>query len=173
MYHNEIKNIKKENELLRKQSEEKYFENKVIDTELDFINHLQQMKQNNYIATSMVSLVVFLGAYFCSYDHIDLNKVSEISLLLGDSAVALLVGTGVGNYINNKILKEIDLNNKTVNNIQEELITKKDVNLRIIQSINLRLISNNELLDHLKEERNNKIVVNNNINKKLVLKKIV
>ena len=104
----------------------------------------------------------------------NLNKITEISLLFGNSACALLAGSRFANIINNKILKELDLNNDIVNIKENELKIKKEINNKLLNNINNKLIKNNDILDYLKVTDND--VVSKEINnkpKKLVLKKIV
>lgn len=178
----EIKNLNKENEKLRKESGQKYFENRFIESELNYINNIQDMRKNNKILSITISLLLFVSIY-AGLEHIfDVYGISDILLFSGDLVGSLIVGVKYEKKADNKLLKDLNFDIKSINKKQKELESKKEENIILINKINKKLINNNIVLDVLHNEiknrdyYNNNSISNNNVNnktKKLSLKKII
>ena len=176
-----LNKLKKENEKLKKEATDKYFENNILETELDFINHLKVMKDNNLVVTNLISFVVFTSIFFGFKSSFDLTSINDIALLIGSSSASLLLGTKVATTINNKMLKDVELDSKTVDKKQKEITSKMDTNTKDIDMINMKLISNNDeiadmnyfIRNNMNDIYNEEFIKVESKPKKLVRKKIV
>ena len=127
----DIYQIRKENELLKKQVSDKQLENKMIDAELVFIKHLQDMKRNNFILSIVGSFIVFTCTYFCINQSFSINDVNDILMLLGTTSSSIVIGAKLGNASSNVVLKDLHMNNNSVNEQELELIQKKESNEKV------------------------------------------
>ena len=173
----EIQKLKKKNRLLIKETENKYFENRSIDSQLDYMGRIQNTMNMNSKFAVVITFLVFMCSYALVNQLTEINTVNSILLLLTDSALSVLVGTKVGNKINELLLKKEELIDTDINETYNELKNRKEQNVVLIDRINKELMNNNNLIDDLSYELNNtyneyKSNTNNKV-KKLSLKKII
>ena len=175
--HNVIKKIKLENELLKKKSADKYFENKIIDNELKFYNQLQNLKKNNCLITISGSLLVSICIFLGIHQSFDISNIVDISLLVGSCATAVGVGYGVANSINNKLLSDLDLDCNAVDEKENELLNRRNDNIKLIDHVNRKLMINNDEIERIRNSGKKELIVSNSVvdkkERKLVLKKMI
>lgn len=175
--HDIIKQIKMENEELKKKSENKYFENKIIDTELKFYNRLNELKKNNCITTIIGSLIVSLSLFLGIHQSFDFKNIVDVSLLIGSSLASIGVGYGIANIINNKFLSYLDLDSNSIDEKETELLIRRHNNIKQIDCVNRKLMINNDEIERIFNNVNNDYNISNNKiekkDRKLVLKKLV